>query len=143
MAGVEASPGLWGDGRSAAVSVCVCIGRQEVAVGGPGVGAVAQARAGVDVEVLGEAVGFARGPKRALISSAWWWLMAASGCGRPRAPKGKGGMGQRMPWRRQIWFFLLVSALSGSQSHWWIFVPAAVEIPLTSTHLPLWTAASW
>jgi hypothetical protein len=41
----------------------VCLGQQEVAAGGPGVGAVAQARPGEGVEVLGEAVGFAQGPE--------------------------------------------------------------------------------
>jgi hypothetical protein len=38
-----------------------------------------------------------------------------------------------MPWSRQIWFFLVLSALAGSQVHWWIFAPAVVEISLTST----------
>jgi len=44
-----------------AVSVCVRFGEEEVARGGPGVGAVAQAGAGEGVEVLGEAVGLAQG----------------------------------------------------------------------------------
>jgi hypothetical protein len=38
---------------------------------------------------------------------------------------------------------LVVSALAASQVHWWTAAPGVVEIWLTSTHLPLWTAASW
>jgi hypothetical protein len=41
--------------------VSVCLGEEEVAAGGPGVGAVTQARSGEGVEVLGEAVGLAQG----------------------------------------------------------------------------------
>ncbi len=54
-----------------------------------------------------------------------------------------GNVGQPIPWRRQIWFFFQAMSVAGSQVHWWILAPAAVEISLTSTHLPLWTAASW
>jgi len=50
---------------------------------------------------------------------------------------------QLLPTRRQIWFFLVARALAGSQVHWWIRAPAAVETLLTSTHLPLCTATSW
>jgi hypothetical protein len=50
---------------------------------------------------------------------------------------------QLLPARRQIWFFLVARALAESQVHWWTSAPTAVEIPLTSTHLPLCTATSW
>src|SRR5256714_4968202 len=53
------------------------------------------------------------------------------------------GLIQLLPARRQTWFFLVVRALAGSQVHWWTSAPTAVEISLTSTHLPLCTATSW
>src|SRR5690349_3412163 len=51
--------------------------------------------------------------------------------------------GQALPCSRQIWFFLVLRALAGSQAHWWISARGAVETSETSTHLPLWTATSW
>lgn len=54
------------------------------------------------------------------------------------------GTGQAaFPGSRQIWFFLVLSALAASQVHWWISAPGEVDTVLTSTHLPLWTATSW
>lgn len=50
---------------------------------------------------------------------------------------------QALPWSRQIWFFLVLRTLAGSQVHWWIRARSWVETLETSTHLPLCTATSW
>lgn len=67
------------------------------------------------------------------------------GLSLPAWPEGSGGSaaGQSFPVSRQIWFFLVVSVLPVSHVHWWTRAPGAVEMSLTSTHLPLWTATSW
>lgn len=75
------------------------------------------------------------------------WKKPCSACSGRRAVPRRGVVRvvrrQLLPRRRQIWFFLVASALAGSQVHWWIWARAVVETLLTSTHLPLWTATSW
>ena len=79
-----------------------------------------------------------------------WRISATPASKRPgqgRAPGCRPGpdpvLVQLLPARRQTWFFLVARSVAESQVHWWTSAPTSVEIPLTSTHLPLCTATSW
>jgi len=55
---------------------------------------------------------------------------------------GPAGRSGHRPSSRQVWLSGL-PWVTGLQVHWWIGACGAVEMVLTSTHLPLCRATSW